>query len=201
MIAQKTGKPCIPPPSPQPSRRRVQNGEPLYSALFQQAQKQFRFERWNAEPNWEEVWLYSFERGSALVAPLSPSGPSQRFLTAPVRGTEILALYVVEIELKEGPARSGRVHVVRPEGLSVVEIQLEDGRVAAVRPTFTRRNSRSPGHPAPLRNVCCDWFRLWACISAGTVPCELGFFWDPAALAACLAAVVAGCMATLCWFC
>ena len=56
-----------------PSGRQVQNGEPLSSALLQPAQKQFRFEPWNAEPDWKEVGLYSFEKGSALVAPQFPS--------------------------------------------------------------------------------------------------------------------------------
>jgi len=202
-----TAGPPIPSPSRPPSRRQVQNGEPLYSALLQQAQKQFRFETWNAEPDWKEVWLYSFEKGSALVAPLFPSGSSHRFLTASVRGEEILALYVVEIELKEGPARSGRariaqmIQVYTPGGMSIVEIQLEDGYPVAIRPAPARRSRHFPGHAAPLRAVCCDWARLGACIAAGTVPCELGFFGNPAALLACIAAVIAGCMATLCWSC
>ena len=193
--------PPIPSPSGQPSRRRVQRGEPIDEALFRRAQAQFRPERWNAEPDWNEVWLYTSEQGSALVTPLSASGPSHRFLTAPVRGEEILALYVAEIEWRGGSTTSARMRLYDLRGKVLLDAELENGHPVAVRPASARRSGRSPGHSAPLRDVCCDWARLWACISAGTIPCTLSFFGNPPALAACIAAVTAGCMAALCWFC
>jgi hypothetical protein len=196
-----TAGPPIPSQSRPPSRRRVQRGEPIYEALFRRAQTQFRPERWNAEPDWNEVWLYTFEQGSALVTSLSTSGPSHRFLTAPVRGQEILTLYVAEIEWRGGSTTSARMRLYDLRGKMLLDAELENGRPVAVRPASARRSGRSPGHSAPLRDVCCDWARLWACISAGTIPCTLSSFGNPAALAACLAAITAGCMAALCWFC
>ena len=193
-----TAGPPIPSQSRPPSRRRVQRGEPLYSALFQQAQKQFRLETWNAEPDWKEVWLYSFERGSALVAPLFPSGSSHRFLTAPVRGTEILALYVVEIELKESPARSGRVRLYDPDGRLLLNIRLEDGIVYSEPVAST---SRSPGHARPKEAICCRP-EFYLCLGDATTLCAAACIpWGVPACVACLAALYAACAALFCYMC
>jgi len=154
-----TAGPPIPSQSRPPSRRRVQRGEPLYSALFQQAQKQFRLETWNAEPDWKEVWLYSFsfERGSALVAPLFPSGSSHRFLTASVRGTEILVLYVVEIEWEESASMTGRMRLYHPDGRILLTADLPKGEGEASRSP----QNRPPGHPRPSQAICCHQPEIW----------------------------------------
>lgn len=39
----------------------------MYEALFRQTQAQFRPERWNGEPDWNEVWQYVFVFKSSSV--------------------------------------------------------------------------------------------------------------------------------------
>jgi hypothetical protein len=192
-----TAGPPIPSQSRPPSRRRVQRGEPLYSALFQQAQKQFRLETWNAEPDWKEVWLYSFERGSALVAPLFPSGSSHRFLTASVRGTEILALYVVEIEWEESASMTGRMRLYHPDGRILLTADLPKGEGEASRSP----QNRPPGPPRPSQAICCHQPEIWICIAEGLGLCSVCCCYTPASCAACAAGVAAFCAAVLCYFC
>jgi len=189
--------PPIPSPSGQPSRRRVPRGEPIDEALFRRAQAQFRPERWNAEPDWNEVWLYTFEQGSALVTPLSTSGPSHRFLTAPVRGEEILALYVAEIQWEESASMTGRIWLYHPDGGIILTANLPKGEGKASRPA----QNRPPGHPRPSQAICCRQPEIWVCIAEGLGLCRLCCCYTPASCAACAAGIAAFCAALFCYFC
>jgi hypothetical protein len=197
-----TAGPPIPSQSRPPSRRRVQRGEPIYEALFRRAQTQFRPERWNAEPDWNEVWLYTFEQGSALVTSLSTSGPSHRFLTAPARGEEILTLYVAEIEWRGGSTTSARMRLYDLRGKMLLDIELENGRARRQAPV---QSSKAPGHAKdvarPKQDVCCNWLALNFCIDGVTIGCVGCCFANPALFAACLATGTAACFAANCWFC
>jgi len=197
-----TARPPIPSQSRPPSRRRVPRGEPIDEALFRRAQAQFRPERWNAEPDWNEVWLYTSEQGSALVTPLSTSGLSHRFLTAPVRGEEILALYVAEIEWRGGSTTSARMRLYDLRAKVLLDAELENGRARRQAPV---QSSKAPGHAKDVarskQDVCCNWLALNFCIDAATIECVGCCFTNPALFAAWLAAGTAACFAANCWFC
>ena len=177
-------------------------GEPIDEALFRRAHAQFRPERWNAEPDWNEVWLYTSEQGSALVTPLSASGPSHRFLTAPVRGEEILALYVAEIEWQGESTTSNRIRLYDLRGKVLLDVELENGWARREAPV---QSSKVPGHAKDVarskQDVCCNWLALNFCIDAATIACVGCCFANPALFAACLAAGIATCFAIHCWFC
>ena len=187
----------IPSQSRPPSRRRVPRGEPIDEALFRRAQAQFRPERWNAEPDWNEVWLYTSEQGSALVTPLSTSGPSHRFLTAPVRGEEILALYVAEIQWEESASMTGRIWLYHPDGGIILTANLPKGEGKASRPA----QNRPPGHPRPSQAICCRQPEIWVCIAERLGLCRLCCCYTPASCAACAAGIAAFCAALFCYFC
>ena len=172
-------------------------GEPIDEALFRRAHAQFRPERWNAEPDWNEVWLYTFEQGSALVTPLSTSGPSHRFLTAPVRGEEILALYVAEIQWEESASMTGRIWLYHPDGGIILTANLPKGEGKASRPA----QNRPPGHPRPSQAICCRQPEIWVCIAERLGLCRLCCCYTPASCAACAAGIAAFCAALFCYFC
>jgi len=185
-----TARPPIPSPSGQPSRRRVQRGEPMYEALFRQTQAQFRPERWNGEPDWNEVWQYVFvfksssvvhspsqehaEKGyeqQVLVVPILPIAESYRFLTAPIWDGEIFALYVVEIDFESPSSLTAHIGLYNPAGrlLSYIQIQSKYSEI-------------SLPEVVSVQSQCCDlWYQCWgwtviaaslsACCEFGGAPC------------------------------